>query len=152
MIVYHHKFVCKSSENIKNSPFFKVNRLQMHLSCDLIDIIKLVDGEILESIKFTSFAVHFEENMLIFKFIWFDYILKTIEGSDRALLSDGSKTNIVHEVETIILWTVSFIWINTIILIVRDVSYGTYFAAKTIHAQNANINDSFWFVYKIFAY
>jgi hypothetical protein len=77
------------AKNVQHSPLLRVDVPKMQLSDYLIDVVKFVDGEILESRELSSLAVDLEEYMLVCQVCHLDHVFDGIEGPCTSL-SDRS--------------------------------------------------------------
>ena len=77
--INRYKFSHESPENIEDSPLLPVDIVKMQFSNNLVDVVKILQRKIFETRVLSSFAVDFQENVLLVQFIDLDHIDEGVE-------------------------------------------------------------------------
>ena len=74
-----YKFSHESPENIEHSPLLPVDIVKMQFSNNLVDVVKILQRKIFETRVLSSFAIDFQEYVLLVQFVDLDHIDEGVE-------------------------------------------------------------------------
>ena len=65
VVVHYHKFLHQTSDYVQIAPLLGMDVAEMELPYDLVDVVQVLEGEVLEGGPLPSLAVYFDEYVLL---------------------------------------------------------------------------------------
>ena len=152
MVVDRYEFFHDGPEDLKVSPFFRVACYSyMELSNDLINVVKFVQGEVLESRELASLTINFQGDSLFIKIMAADHVLKSVKLIPISFLSLSTNTSQYELIVIVIGVALWLSWVGTVVLIVGHGEGWGDITTKIISPWYADIDHCLWVCKKVFA-
>ena len=102
VVVDNNKFLHQASDDVQIAPLLGVDVAEMKLPYDLVDIVQVLEGEVLESRPLPSLAVYFDEYVLLQEAINPQHVFQGVEDFSRCYLGPFAHADVVEVVVVLI--------------------------------------------------
>jgi hypothetical protein len=140
--IHGHELGHEGTENVEHAPLLLVDGVKVKLAGDLVDVVKELDGEDLESGELSAFAVYFEEDVLFEEAFALDHVFKGVEGAVGGFFCDFADADVVEVVVASVGPATRLGGVRAVVLIVGHLLHSGHLAAEVVVTVYPHVDDS----------